>query len=139
METIVERLVLELGIKRKQVENTIKLIEEGNTIPFIARYRKEVTGNLDDETLRNFNDRLTYLKNLEDRKKEVINIIEEQGKLTEELRKNIENASILNEVEDLYLPYKQKKRTRATIAKEKGLQKLAEIILIKSDRSHVVL
>ena len=129
METIVERLVLELGIKRKQVENTIKLIEEGNTIPFIARYRKEVTGNLDDETLRNFNDRLTYLKNLEDRKKEVINIIEEQGKLTEELRKNIENASILNEVEDLYLPYKQKKRTRATIAKEKGLQKLAEIIL----------
>ncbi len=131
METIVERLVLELGIKRKQVENTIKLIEEGNTIPFIARYRKEVTGNLDDETLRNFNDRLTYLKNLEDRKKEVINIIEEQGKLTEELRKNIENASILNEVEDLYLPYKQKKRTRATIAKEKGLQKLAEIILIQ--------
>ena len=129
MEKIINTLSLELGIKKSQVENTIKLIDEGNTIPFIARYRKEVTGNLDDETLRNFYDRLNYLKNLETRKLEVIKSIEEQGKLTEELKNKIENANILTEVEDLYMPYKKKKRTRATIAKEKGLEDLANYIL----------
>lgn len=129
MEKIIERLAAELGIRVNQVQNTVKLIDEGNTIPFIARYRKEVTGNLDDETLRNLNDRLNYLKNLEERKNEVINIIETQGKLTEELKKSIENANTLTEVEDLYAPFKQKKRTRATIAKEKGLEPLSKIIL----------
>lgn len=129
MEKIINTLSLELGIKKSQVENTVKLIDEGNTIPFIARYRKEVTGNLDDETLRNFYDRLNYLKNLETRKLEVIKSIEEQGKLTEELKKKIEDANILTEVEDLYMPYKKKKRTRATIAKEKGLEDLANYIL----------
>ena len=138
METIIERLALELGIKKNQVESTIKLIDDGNTIPFIARYRKEVTGNLDDETLRNFNDRLTYLRNLEERKKEVINIIESQGKLTEELRKSIEFANILTEVEDLYMPYKQKKRTRATIAKEKGLEELANILIKQKEVSQTI-
>ena len=129
MEKIINTLSLELGIKKSQVENTIKLIDEGKTIPFIARYRKEVTGNLDDETLRNFYDRLNYLKNLDTRKLEVIKSIEEQGKLTEELKKKIEDANILTEVEDLYMPYKKKKRTRATIAKEKGLEHLANYIL----------
>lgn len=129
MEKIINTLSLELGIKKSQVENTIKLIDEGNTIPFIARYRKEVTGNLDDETLRNFYDRLNYLKNLDTRKLEVIKSIEEQGKLTEELKKKVEDANILTEVEDLYMPYKKKKRTRATIAKEKGLENLANYIL----------
>ena len=129
MKKIINTLSLELGIKKSQVENTIKLIDEGNTIPFIARYRKEVTGNLDDETLRNFYDRLNYLKNLETRKLEVIKSIEEQGKLTEELKNKIGNANILTEVEDLYMPYKKKKRTRATIAKEKGLEALANYIL----------
>ena len=129
MEKIINTLSLELGIKKSQVENTIKLIDEGNTIPFIARYRKEVTGNLDDETLRHFYDRLNYLKNLDTRKLEVIKSIEEQGKLTEELKKKVEDANILTEVEDLYMPYKKKKRTRATIAKEKGLENLANYIL----------
>ena len=129
MEKIIEVLALELNIAKNKVENTIKLIDEGNTIPFIARYRKEVTGNLDDEILRNLNDRLNYLRNLETRKEEVIRLIDEQGKLTDELKNNIINATILTEVEDLYRPYKQKKRTRATIAKEKGLEPLAKIIL----------
>ena len=121
MEKIIEVLA--------KVENTVKLIDEGNTIPFIARYRKEVTGNLDDEILRNLNDRLNYLRNLEKRKEEVLRLIEEQGKLTEELKESILNAAVLTEVEDLYRPYKQKKRTRATIAKEKGLEPLAKLII----------
>lgn len=125
---IIKILQDELQIKRSQVENTIGLIEEGNTIPFIARYRKEVTGGLNDEVLRKFHERYTYLLNLEARKEQVIRLIDEQGKLTEELKKQIENASTATEVEDLYLPYKAKKRTRATIAKEKGLEPLAERI-----------
>lgn len=129
MDRIIQALERELNIKANKIENTIKLIDEGNTIPFIARYRKEVTGNLDDEILRKLNDRLNYLRNLENRKEEVIRLIDEQGKLTEELKKSIENATILTEVEDLYRPYKQKKRTRAVIAKEKGLEPLAEIII----------
>ncbi|HHX69071.1 MAG: Tex family protein [Miniphocaeibacter sp.] len=118
-----------LKIKEKQVEDTIKLIDEGNTIPFISRYRKEVTGNLSDTELRQLEEHLTYLRSLEQRKEDVIRLIDEQGKLTEELKTEIENAEKIQEVEDLYLPYKQKKRTRATIAKEKGLEPLADLIM----------
>ena len=121
----------ELNIKLSQVEATVKLIDEGNTIPFIARYRKEVTGSLNDEVLRNLDERLKYLRNLEDRKSTVIASIEEQGKLTDELKKQIEEATTLVLVEDLYRPYKQKKRTRAIIAKEKGLEPLANIITLQ--------
>ena len=121
----------ELNIKLSQVEATVKLIDEGNTIPFIARYRKEVTGSLNDEVLRNLDERLKYLRNLEDRKATVIASIEEQGKLTDELKKQIEEATTLVLVEDLYRPYKQKKRTRAIIAKEKGLEPLANIITLQ--------
>lgn len=125
---LIAKLARELSVKPWQVENTVKLIDDGNTIPFIARYRKELTGELSDTILRDLNERLTYLRNLENRKAEVIRLIEEQGKLTEELRAAIEKAEVLQEVEDLYRPYKQKKRTRATIAREKGLEPLAEII-----------
>ncbi|MDO4283546.1 MAG: Tex family protein [Clostridia bacterium] len=135
MRDIATKIAEELGIKTFQVERTVKLIDEGNTIPFIARYRKEVTGNLDDETLRKLNDRLTYLRNLELRKEEVIRLIEEQGKLTEALKNDIQNANILTEVEDLYRPYKQKKRTRATIAKERGLEPLALQMLEQKEKS----
>ncbi len=129
MDKIVQIIANELNIKKSQVENTIKLIDEGNTIPFIARYRKEVTGGLSDEVLRTFGERLNYLRNLEKRKEEVTNSIEEQGKMTEEIAKDLENAITLAEVEDIYRPYKQKKKTRATVAKAKGLEPLAEIIL----------
>ncbi len=125
---IIQELAEELTIKTSQVEKTINLIDEGNTIPFIARYRKEVTGGLSDEVLRTFGERLTYLRNLETRKSEVTKSIEEQGKLTEEIAKEIENAKTLSEVEDIYRPYKPKKKTRATIAKAKGLEPLANII-----------
>lgn len=118
-----------LNVKEKQVEDTIKLIDEGNTIPFISRYRKEVTGNLSDTELRQLEEELTYLRSLEQRKEDVIRLIDEQGKLTDELKAEIEKAEKIQVVEDLYLPYKQKKRTRATIAKEKGLEPLAELIL----------
>ena len=131
---IQEKIATELNIKLFQVENTIKLIDEGNTIPFIARYRKEATGNLSDETLREFGERLTYLRNLEERKEEVIRLIDEQGKLTDELKLAIEKCEIMSELEDLYRPYKQKKRTRATIAKEKGLEPLATIIYLQSEK-----
>lgn len=124
-----EQLAKELEIKVSQVDATVKLIDEGNTIPFIARYRKEVTGSLNDEILRNLYERLNYLRNLEDRKAAVLSSIEEQGKLTDELKAEIMAATTLVVVEDLYRPYKQKRRTRATIAKEKGLEPLAEIIL----------
>ena len=137
MKTINEILAEELNIKQAQVENTIKLIDDGNTIPFIARYRKEVTGNLSDEVLRNFNDRLTYLRNLEARRQEIIRIIDEQGKLTEELTKSINEAVTLSELEDLYRPYKQKKRTRAIIAKERGLEPLSEIIYAQTEKADI--
>jgi protein Tex len=126
---IVNILVKELKLKRFQVENTIKLIDEGNTIPFIARYRKEKTGELDDVVLREFNERLMYLRNLENRQEEVLRLIDEQGKLTEELKEDILSAETLQRVEDLYRPYKQKRKTRATKAKAKGLEPLANIIL----------
>ena len=132
-----EKIAQELNIKTSQVENTIKLIDDGNTIPFIARYRKEVTGNLSDETLREFDERLKYLRNLESRKEEIIRLIDEQGKLTDELRQAIEKAEILSELEDIYRPYKQKKRTRATIAKEKGLEPLSNIIYLQSDKRDI--
>ena len=129
MDKIISVIAQEFGINEKDISNTVSLIEEGNTIPFIARYRKEQTGNMSDETLRDLDDRLTYLKKLESRKEEIINLIEKQGKLTPELREKITAAAVLKEAEDLYLPYKQKKRTRATAAREKGLEPLAEIIL----------
>ena len=128
MEKIISTISNELQVKSTQVENAIKLIDEGNTIPFIARYRKEVTGGLSDEQLRILGERLTYLRNLEQRKQEIIKSIEEQGKLTDEIVKQTEIATTLAEVEDIYRPYKQKKKTRATIAKSKGLEPLAEII-----------
>ncbi|WP_010233271.1 Tex family protein [Clostridium arbusti] len=128
MININERLAEEFKITIKQVDSVIEMLDEGSTVPFIARYRKERTGGLDDTLLRNLNDRLTYLKNLEDRKETVIKSIEEQGKLTDELKQSVMNSDTLTEVEDLYRPYKQKKRTRATIAVEKGLKPLAEVI-----------
>ncbi len=125
-------LCTEFNLKPYQVENTVKLIDEGNTIPFISRYRKEQTGSLDDVVIRDLFERLTYLRNLETRKEEVIRLIEEQGKLTDELKNEILNADVLQRVEDLYRPYKQKKSTRASKAKEKGLEPLAEIILAQN-------
>ncbi|AYE34778.1 Tex family protein [Clostridium septicum] len=129
MVKIEGRLAEELGIKLSQVENVIRLLDEGNTVPFISRYRKEQTGGLTDEILRKFQERLTYLRSLEERKADVSRLIEEQGKLTEEITKSLQKAMTLTEVEDIYRPYKQKKRTRATIALEKGLKPLAELIL----------
>lgn len=127
-----EILKSEFNLRNEQIDNVIKLIDEGNTIPFIARYRKEMTGEMSDVLLRQFNDRLTYLRNLQSRKEDVKRIIEEQGKLTEEIEKNLVKANTLQEVEDIYAPFKQKKRTRATIAKEKGLEDLALLILEKN-------
>ena len=128
---IVNSVAKELNFKVPQVENTIKLFDEGATVPFIARYRKEVTGNLDEEQIRDVIEKITYYRNLEKRKEEVIRLIEEQGKLTEELHKSIVNAMKLQEVEDLYLPYKKKKKTKADIAKDQGLEPLSEFALAK--------
>ena len=128
---ITEKIAEELGIRKNQAQAAIQLIDEGNTIPFIARYRKEATGALNDEILRNLFDRLTYLRNLEEKKEQVIASIEEQGKLTDELRKQIEEAQTLVVVDDLYRPYRPKRRTRATIAKEKGLEPLANVISLQ--------
>ena len=128
---IVASVAKELNFKVPQVENTIKLFDEGATVPFIARYRKEVTGNLDEEQIRDVIEKTTYYRNLEKRKEEVIRLIEEQGKLTEELHKSIVNAMKLQEVEDLYLPYKKKKKTKADIAKDQGLEPLSEFALAK--------
>ena len=127
--TIAERIAKELDLKQWQVDNTIALIDEGNTIPFISRYRKEATGSLNDEILRTFDERLTYLRNMEQRKEDVKRIISEQGKLTPELEDAINKAEKLAEIEDIYRPFRPKRRTRATIAKEKGLEPLAELIL----------
>jgi uncharacterized protein len=129
MGIIIDQLSKELNVKKSQVATTVKLIDEGNTIPFIARYRKEMTGGLDDVTLRKLDERLIYLRNLKERKEDVIKIIDEQGKLTEELKDKILKAEIIQQVEDLYRPYKQKRSTRATKAKEKGLEPLSEIII----------
>lgn len=125
---IIKKLQDEFNIKPSQVENTVKLIDEGNTIPFIARYRKELTGSLDDQLLRELYERLIYLRNLDERREQVLRIIEEQGNLTDEISSNLENAQTMAEIEDIYRPYKPKRRTKATVAKEKGLEPLANII-----------
>lgn len=131
MMNINQKITEELGVKKWQVEAAIKLIDEGNTIPFISRYRKEATGSLNDEQLRQLFERLTYLRNLEEKKGQVLSSIEEQGKLTEELRRQIVEAETLVVVDDLYRPYRPKRRTRATIAKEKGLESLAALITMQ--------
>ena len=125
-------LAAELKLKTNQVEATITLLDEGNTVPFIARYRKEATGGLDDEALRALAARLASLRNLVKRQEEILSSIESQGKLTDELRQAIEKAVKLQELEDLYLPYKQKKRTRAMMAREKGLEPLAQAMLLRA-------
>ena len=137
MDKISEIIANELGVRKSQVDSTIKLIDDGNTIPFIARYRKEATGGLSDEQLRNLGERLTYLRNLEERKQDVLKSIESQGKLTDEIKSELEKSTTLAEVEDIYRPYKQKKRTRATIAKEKGLEELANTIIEQKDKNNI--
>ena len=137
MDKIIQTIAGELNVKYSQVEAAVKLIDEGNTIPFIARYRKEVTGGLSDEQLRELGERLNYLRNLETRKEEVVKIIDEQGKLTDEIMQSIAVAKTLAEVEDIYRPYKQKKKTRATVAKAKGLEPLAEIILRQEEQEDI--
>lgn len=132
-----QKITQELNVEKWQVEAAVTLIDEGNTIPFISRYRKEATGSLDDEQLRKLHERLTYLRNLEEKKEQVLGSIEEQGKLTEELKKAITEAQTLVVVEDLYRPYRPKRRTRATIAKEKGLEPLANIILLQNTKEPV--
>ena len=128
---IIKKLAQELAIKEEQAKAAVQLIDEGNTIPFIARYRKEMTGALNDETLRNLHERLLYLRNLEEKKEQVINAITEQDKMTDELKKKILAAETLVAVDDLYRPYRPKKQTRATKAKEKGLEPLANLILLQ--------
>ena len=137
MNQIFKKIAEELNIRESQVEATVKLIDDGNTIPFIARYRKEVTGNLSDEILRDLGERLTYLRNLEKRKEEIIRLIDEQGKLTDELTVKIASTMVLSELEDIYRPYRPKKRTKATIAKEKGLEPLANIIYLQKEKRDI--
>ena len=138
MDKHVEILANEFGQKRNHVENVIKLLDEGNTVPFIARYRKEQHGTMDDQLIRSIADRLNYLRNLDKRKEEILHSIEEQGKLTDELKVQIEAAETQAALEDLYRPYKQKRRTRATIAKEKGLDPLAEILFAQETKEGTV-
>ena len=128
METMMQILARELGRSQRHVENVVSLLDEGNTIPFIARYRKELHGSMDDTTLRALEERLQYLRNLEKRREEIKSAIEGQGKLTDELSAAIDAAATLSEAEDLYRPYKQKRRTRATAAREKGLEPLAALL-----------
>jgi len=132
MTNISAIIASELNVKEEYVTNVITLLDEGNTIPFIARYRKEVHGSMDDTSLRTLHERLTYLRNLEERKEAILSSIESQGKLTDELKDKINEAKTLAVLEDLYRPYKQKKRTRATIAKEKGLEPLATFMLLQT-------
>ncbi len=139
MQMIAEILSPELGQKQEYIENVIALMDEGNTIPFIARYRKEMHGAMDDTTLRNLETRLTYLRNLQTRREEVKRSIENQGKLTDELSAAIDNASTMTEVEDLYRPYKQKRRTRGSVAREKGLEPLAAAIFAQDGQDPAVL
>ena len=131
---IIKTLAQQLSLKEKQVADTVKLIDEGNTIPFIARYRKEVTGSLDDEILRKLYDRLIYLRALDERREEVLRLIDEQGNLSSELKEKIEAATVLQELEDIYRPYRPKRRTRATVAKEKGLEPLANLIFLQEEK-----
>ena len=135
---IILKLKEELNVEKWQVEAAVKLIDEGNTIPFISRYRKEVTGSLNDEILRNLNERLGYLRNLEEKKEQVLGSIEEQGKLTDELKEKILAAETMVAVEDLYLPYRPKRKTRASVAKEKGLGGLSDIILAQETQKSLI-
>ncbi len=130
---ILDILARELGIKKTQAEAAVKLLDEGNTVPFIARYRKEVTGSLDDEILRNLTDRLTYLRNLAKRREEVLSLIGEQGKLTEEIEAAIAAAVTLTEIDDIYRPFRPKRKTRASVARERGLEPLAELVFAQAD------
>ena len=139
MDIITQTLIKEFNLKEFQAVNTIKLIDEGNTIPFIARYRKEVTGELSDEILRGFYDRLTYLRNIEDKKAEVIRLIDEQGLLTDEITSAVNNAKTLTEIDDIYRPFRPKRRTRSTIAKEKGLEPLAQLLLEQDKNTDIML
>lgn len=131
---IIKTLTSEFNLRQSNVENAVKLMDDGNTIPFIARYRKEMTGSMDDQVLREMFDRLTYLRGLEKRKEEIIASIESQGKLTEELQNAILAAKTLAEAEDLYRPYKQKRKTRASVAREKGLEPLADFIFAQEPK-----
>ena len=125
---IIKKIAEEFNLKIEQVEKTVALIDEGNTIPFIARYRKEETGSLDDTVLRDLDDRLTYLRNIEKRKQEVTDLITEMGKMTDEIASAIANAQTITEVDDIYRPFRPHRKTRASVAKEKGLEPLAELI-----------
>ena len=131
---IIKKLAEEFKLGVTQVEKTVALIDEGNTIPFIARYRKEETGSLDDAVLRDLDDRLTYLRNIEKRKEEVKNLITEMGKMTDEIMAAIDNAKTITEVDDIYRPFRPHRKTRASVAKEKGLEPLAELILSQLDK-----
>ena len=135
---IVKIIAEELQISEQQVQTVIEMIDEGLTIPFIARYRKEVTGSLNDEVLRAFDTRLTYLRNLDERMNTVINSIEEQGLLTEELKAQVLACKTMTELEDVYRPYKPKKKTRASVAKEKGLEPLAKYILAQKEEKPLI-
>ena len=130
---IIKKLAEEFKLKEEQVEKTVALIDEGNTIPFIARYRKEETGSLDDSILRDLDDRLTYLRNIEKRKEEVRNLIGEMGKMTDEISAAIDNAQTITEVDDIYRPFRPHRKTRASVAREKGLEPLAELILAQHE------
>ena len=132
MDPIIEQLAKELEKQPQHVENVVRLLDEGNTIPFIARYRKELHGAMDDTSLRTLEERLNYLRGLQERRDAVKKSIEDQGKLTEELSAAIDAAQTLAEVEDLYRPYKQKRRTRATVAREKGLEPLAQLLFAQA-------
>ena len=133
--TINEQLAQELSLKLWQVEQAVKLLDEGNTVPFIARYRKEVTGELNDEVLRELEERLAYLRSMEERKNDVKRIIEEQGNLTDELAAAIDACTKLTEIEDLYRPFRPKRKTRATVAKAKGLEPLADLIYAQDPKN----
>ena len=141
MKDIILELASQLKVREKQIEDTVALIDAGNTIPFIARYRKEVTGGLDDAQLRDLYDRLTYLRSMKDRREEIIRLIEEQGRLDHDLIVKINNAKTMTELEDIYRPFRPKRRTRAAMAKEKGLKPLADIVfaqeLIDGDILHI--
>ena len=130
---ILKTLAEEFKIKEEQVKETVALIDEGNTIPFISRYRKEVTGGLDDATLRDLNDRLNYLRKMDERREEISNLIDAQGKLTPEITFALNNAKTLVELEDIYLPYRPKRKTRASVARDKGLEPLANYIMEQRD------
>ncbi len=138
MDNIISRLAKEFNVREQQVENTLKLVDEGNTIPFIARYRKEATGGLDDAILRDLYDRLVYLRGMEERRREITRLVEEQGKITPELLSKIQDAQTMTELEDIYRPYRPKRRTRATIAKEKGMEPLADVIWMQNKKDGTI-